>query len=83
MTGWIEDSTLKFFTDATDKDIADLNAVLPDIEQTNAWLTEYGPQIMKIFASFGPANQAHLHRALPVITRFVHLFLQKQRRLGT
>lgn len=65
MTGFVEDMLMKQ-EGLDDKDIADINAILPDIQALDATLTSQLPRIMKV---------------MPIVLRVVNKVIAKQRSL--
>lgn len=82
MTNIIVEGALRFFADADDTDLADINSIIPDLQQLVGWATLEWPKINDVIDSFGPANQAHLKRAAPIVLRMINKFIAKQRKLG-
>ncbi len=65
MTGFLEDQFLRF-EGLDDKDIQDLNSILPIVQQLDAVLLAQWPKIQKV---------------LPIAARLISKAIQKQRTL--
>jgi hypothetical protein len=66
MTGFIEDNLLRM-EGLSDKDISDLNSVMPDIQALDVAFQAQWPRIARV---------------IPIVTRIVNIVLQKQKELG-